>query len=416
MEVRQQWSDHIRYSLAIFIALAPFALSACGAAPEPASDSPSPSPEQTQTERPTESPPTDAPPTGTPPPTPAAPDTDKLCSDIQYEDPQWSPDGESIYYTSSAPELDDLHVMTSTGGSDRLLISDAPDPLLSPDGSMVLFKRPNPLNGTASDLHILDVTTGLSRLGGSFGYSASWSPDSKWFTYTAEAVSWPLNKANAATGEVVELTPELGDLITVGQPLWSPDGTTIAFFHQSGNAGRTVYLMPADGSEPTLGVPLTGDDYQACPATAQGMSALPIAWRPDSKALVVQVVCKSSVLIHVVSIEGKLIADLTERMKGDSDTVVDMRWSPDGKQLLYWGWRLKNPLKTITVDPAGAGSVSDPLLLHPNAGEARWSPDGKRIVFVGLGADGVWEIFTTNPDGSEQTRITDNPGKRACED
>jgi Tol biopolymer transport system component len=37
-----------------------------------------------------------------------------------------------------------------------------------------------------------------------------------------------------------------------------------------------------------------------------------------------------------------------------------------------------------------------------------WSPDGTRIVFFS-DRDGNYEIYTMNPDGSEQTRLTENP-------
>lgn len=44
-----------------------------------------------------------------------------------------------------------------------------------------------------------------------------------------------------------------------------------------------------------------------------------------------------------------------------------------------------------------------------------WSPDGTRIVFFS-DRDGNYEIYTMNPDGSEQTRLTENPANdmRPC--
>jgi TolB protein len=37
-----------------------------------------------------------------------------------------------------------------------------------------------------------------------------------------------------------------------------------------------------------------------------------------------------------------------------------------------------------------------------------WSPDGRKIAFL-TGRDGNAEIYTMNPDGSEQTNLTNTP-------
>jgi len=39
-----------------------------------------------------------------------------------------------------------------------------------------------------------------------------------------------------------------------------------------------------------------------------------------------------------------------------------------------------------------------------------WSPDGTKIVFA-TNRDGNFEIYTMNPDGTEQTNISNDPGQ-----
>ena len=38
-----------------------------------------------------------------------------------------------------------------------------------------------------------------------------------------------------------------------------------------------------------------------------------------------------------------------------------------------------------------------------------WSPDGDRIAFMSI-VDWNWDIYVVNADGTEQTRLTDDPG------
>jgi Tol biopolymer transport system component len=46
---------------------------------------------------------------------------------------------------------------------------------------------------------------------------------------------------------------------------------------------------------------------------------------------------------------------------------------------------------------------------HANDGLPAWSPDGRKIAFVS-DRDGVWSIWVTNPDGSDQRKLFDMGG------
>jgi Tol biopolymer transport system component len=58
------------------------------------------------------------------------------------------------------------------------------------------------------------------------------------------------------------------------------------------------------------------------------------------------------------------------------------------------------------------GSNQTRLTNNPGGDDAfpRWSPDGKKIVFVSGHGEGNYEIYLMNSDGSDRTRLTESPG------
>jgi TolB protein len=60
----------------------------------------------------------------------------------------------------------------------------------------------------------------------------------------------------------------------------------------------------------------------------------------------------------------------------------------------------------FVIEPDGSGETN--LTGEASGGDPNWSPDGSRIVYESLN-DGNFEIYVMNADGSNQTRLTDNP-------
>jgi Tol biopolymer transport system component len=178
------------------------------------------------------------------------------------EDPAWSPDGSHILFIRERG----LFSTTPDGTSPTLLESNAWSPAWSPDGKQIAFIRPD---GSDEDTDLYTMSAdggGAQKILDPPGWmmSPSWSPDGSMIAFTYEArearnepgpseLPYTYSGPNiyvvpAAGGEPVQLT----DSGTDKDPVWSPDGSMIAF--QSDRlavpptSAPDLYLMNADGS------------------------------------------------------------------------------------------------------------------------------------------------------------------------
>ncbi len=171
-------------------------------------------------------------------------------------------------------------------------------------------------------------------------------------------------------------------------PVFSPDGTKIAFYSILGGLAE-IYVMDADGSNLTL---VTDD------ACCEEYSP---AWSPDGTRLAFVSEQDGNAEIYAMDIDGSNEVRLTDSFGLDREPT----YSPDGTKIVFTSQRDGND--EIYVMNAVDGSNVQRLTFDTNVDiHAAWSPDGSKIAFTSTRDSGGGDIYVMNADGTGQTART----------
>lgn len=195
------------------------------------------------------------------------------------------------------------------------------------------------------------------------------------------------------SGELVNLAPDLD--VESNMPVWSPDGSQIAFTTFVEGVGVRLYAINADGSDPRLLAELP-------PSRAVRLAIDDVNWSPDGARIVFSYVERLNADVYVVDADGSNLTRLTDSEYYESGPIL----SPDGSRIAY------------LMDP-GSSSYFDVMVMNADGSDARnltddpqhlelpydWSPDGSKLV-IRSDATGDDELYLINIDGSGLTQLT----------
>ena len=218
-----------------------------------------------------------------------------------------------------------------------------------------------------------------------------------------------LYMVNLNGGDPVQLTfGERSD----GQPVWSPDGTQIAFVRRDGEASQ-IWLLPMGGGE-------------AHPLTTVKTGASQPVWSPDGK----KILFSSSIPFHDIEgtpgwaneRPGRNYNDEPNWLGMEGDGKKGIKTSPDGPIEEIRAWLAKNASgknpRVITrlqfqgendlqpeqrfshlfVVPATGGEAAQVTNGFQSFRQASWSTDGAKIICTS-------ELPTVEPDGNRKSSI-----------
>ena len=346
-----------------------------------------------------------------------APSFEEKVFEIEYDTPQWSPDGSQIVFSFAwnlfAVESDGSSIRRLNGSGDQIVEKDSEinvSPDISPDGSQVAYssfkergRLPSLVLGSPEfDIKTVKLKGWFKRkltLANSDGDDINpvWSPDGTRIAFVS-----PRSKdygfhiyIMAANGSdvkgiapAVPVHPGLS-----GTPVWSPDGTRLAFLGTGLEGERAnwfyLYIVETDGSE----------------LTQIGIAVTRPAWSPDGLKVAFIGQIGEDVGLLTSALDGSPPTKILDYPDGFNETPRNLSWSPDGAQLLLSG--SSSAVGVINADGSDFKKLTLPVYLAGHE-PASWSPDGSRIAVNGssrflrnrdLNVEGTIVLVTMDPDG-----------------
>src|SRR5262245_5619710 len=250
--------------------------------------------------------------------------------------------------------------------------------------------QPAPYAQSATAAPTIDELISLKRAG-----APAISPDGRWVAYTVREANWDDNNyhteiwlADTKAGEARQLTNHPKK--STSSPVWSPDGSTLAFATDRDDK-RQIYVIDPRGGE-----------ARKVTSAEEGVGSF--AWSPDGKAFAFtstdpktdadkdrekkfgefDVYGEGYRMSHLWVWD--IAAGKARRLTSGAYTVGQFNWSPDGREIAF-DHRI-NPANTsgatadISVVSVADGKVRELVKQDGADGGPVWSPDGRTIAFT----------------------------------
>lgn len=187
----------------------------------------------------------------------------------------------------------------------------------------------------------------------------------------------------------------------INHPAWSPDGSRLAYARTVvGEAGADIWVIDADGGEPTQLTAGPADDTHP-------------TWSPDGRRIAFQsdqARVAQYYDIHAIDADGGNRTLLTDNGPGEiSDTAPS--WSSTG-HIAFGRIDYSTPDQARIHTVGGSGGAATDLAAPTEGSEPDWSPDGGRLVFIDRPQPGdEYDVYVVDANGENRQRLTTTPSR-----
>lgn len=302
-------------------------------------------------------------------------------TESSYDDTgaQWTNQGQIYFLKYITNTRVESWVMNADGTNQRRANTEIKNLLngrWSPDGNKVVFRK----EGDNKTVYLADSNGGGEIALPIIGGNMDWSPDGSQFVHQAK-VSHKKSEIflyTLATGENVKLT---GDEVSAADPSFSYDGKQIAFVSfRDGNA--EIYMINTDGSNLRR---LTNH-----PAFDQ----YPV-FTPDGTAIAFKSNRENERFeVYLQNLNNDLPPRKISNLNGDTG-VAPKCWSADGTQILFYNNQNgKDQIVIAKVEPYPSQIVLTDEIADLSS--PRLAPDGKQILYQARLSDRSIELRLTD--------------------
>ena len=292
--------------------------------------------------------------------------------DIIAETAAWSPDGKTLAYTN----LGDLYLANADGSNPHKLIGVAGDILnisWSPDSQKLRFDSSETAGsvGQQMEWEVSVAGNDLHRLLPGWHNPpdeccGKWTPDGRYFIFTSQSQIWALPEKSLFRSDPKPV-PLTTSPLSLSSPLPSRDGKKLFMVGETFRGELMRYDTKAHQFLPFL----NGISAEYVDFSRDGQWVTYVAYRQGT-------LWRSKV-------------DGSERLQLTYPPMYPVlpRWSPDGKNIVFFEFALSANKPARIYEIPSAGGTPRELLPddHKQQLDPNWSPDGRKIIFAGESND-----------------------------
>lgn len=222
-----------------------------------------------------------------------------------------------------------------------------------------------------------------------------WSPDGTKVAFVSDFTTAGHGEKNvfvmqaAGTGDEINLATQITRYSSGSKAIddlaWSPDGSRIAYTRGNNAGDDKVWVVNADGTT-TFPLEIGGGGAKRHPT-----------WSPDSSKIAYAVVKNEPEQIYLAPSTGGFGTPLTNGVGHEPD------WSPDGSRIAFDGYHSSN-FGSVDLHIVNADGSGSPLIVVPSSNTQwtfnAWSPDGGRIAYRSESPSGTAIYRVMNAVGS----------------
>src|SRR5262245_35322539 len=318
--------------------------------------------------------------------------------------PAFSPDGESIAYSSDHNGNFEIYIRSiAPNGRAIQLTSDGQqnfDPAWSPDGKRIAY-----YSMKRHGIFVMPALGGVAKQLTDFGSHPAWSPDGQLVVFQAtsspdldampmgNSTLWIVSSQGGAPRQLTQVNSPPGSHYA---PSWSPDGKRIAFMNFN-TLSAQVWSISA-----------SGDGLQSITQHGTGDKSWP-RYAPDGKSIYYnrrEALWKTPVSPDSgsPSAEPVKVADL------GSTVIRNAALSFSGKWIAYSATSATDNLISVPISPVTNEAIGPPSFITNEPGTRHvapvFSPDGSKLAFTAERRGQRSNIWTMDVDGGNLNQAT----------